>query len=384
MRFLLLLFFLPIFQFSCNSQPKFSTENKVEINDNLFFAKQTEGFVAFTKSEEYLFSVDYDSIISLNPVRNIFYKIKKKGKYGVMDHHGIELVYPEYEAIENLNNSVTGQMFLKMKYDGKWGVMAFVGQTILDHFVYDEMGNFGDSKGLLLVKKDGKYGFRDINFNNHGDRSTPLKYDYLENYKNGGSKFKLNGKEGKLAISEKTGYLTEFYPNEKGVYPKNKFVYPHASLSVFKENGKSGLRNKKTKAIVLPPTYDHLLEKAGHTEAIFYAKKNEKRGILNSEGKVIIPLKYKNAYGIPKEKRRNSATSYGHHYSIFYAEDENGKKGIYDFTGKQLLPVKYDQIQYAKEYHMFLKKDEKWGLFDTETQTFKLKLEWDKFKKERT
>lgn len=378
----ILLFILAfITLYSCNGQPDFSTENKIKINPYLFFAKQDKGYVALNDKDELLFRVDYDDIEKLEGHNGYYHKVRRKDKYGVIDIFGREIIYTDYEVIEVIGGKRVGQYNLKMKYNGKWGVMEPATQIILEQFFYDEMGTYGDSDQLLLVKRNGKYGFRDVGYSHHGDRDTKLIYDELEDYREGGSKFTRGEVKGKLVISEKTGYLIETFPNESGKYPENKWVYPHSDLSVFEKNGKKGLRHKKSKEVIVPPTYDNIYSKHGHTEEVFVVQKSGKRGLLNTNGKIVIPINYKSIYSAPKEKRKNPTLSYGHFESIFKLETLDGKYGLADYQGNILLPPKYDGISYARENHFIVTKDSKVGIFDTESQKFKLDFKYDKISK---
>ncbi len=380
MRFSFTLLFISLF-FFCGGQTDFSTTNKIKFNNFLFFAPQSDGYVAFNEKDEFLFRVDYDSIILMTAPYNFFFKVKKNNHYGIINIYGVEIFHPVYEVIENLKPKMGGGYFYaKMKYQGKWGVVGMSTQSIIEHFVYDEMGTNGDDGHLLLVKKNGKYGYVDTKFTSPKDRNTGLKYDYLENYKAGGSKFKRDGIEGKLVISEKTGYVEEVFPDKNGNYPENKFIFPKSKLKVFKENGKSGLKNKKTNEVITPAIYDHLYPKQGHTEVIFYAKKDDKRGILNKDGEVIIPVIYESASSIVRGKKKTPNTYYGHQYALFMVEDDKKKKGIFDYKGKMLLPIEYDGIYYSRNKHLIVRKENKSGVYDLETQSFKLKMEWDQIK----
>lgn len=383
MRFSFIILFIGSFLF-CGAQSDFTTTDKIKFNNFLFFAPQSESYVAFNEKDEFLFRVDYDSIIPMTAPYNFFFKVKKNDRYGIINLYGVEIFHPDYEVIENLKPKLGGGYFYaKMKYQGKWGVVGMSTQSIIEHFVYDEMGSNGGDGHLLLVKKNGKFGYLDTKFTSPKDRDTGLKYDYLENYKPGGSKFKRDGLEGKLIISEKTGYVEEVFPDENGNYPENKFIYPKSKLKVFKENGKSGLKDKKTDKIIVAAIYDHLYPKQGHTEVIFYAKKEDKRGILNTNGEVIVPVIYESASSIVHGKKKTPNTYYGHQYALFYVEDDKKKKGIFDYNGKMLLPIEYDEIYYSRNKHLILRKENKSGIYDLETQSFKLKMEWDKIKIER-
>ncbi|MEM6965307.1 MAG: WG repeat-containing protein [Bacteroidota bacterium] len=380
MRILLFIFSF-ITLHSCSGQPDFSIENKIKINPYLFFAQQDKGYVAVNDKDELLFRVDYDEIEKLEGHKGYYHKVRRGDKYGVIDIFGREIVHTDYEVIEVIGGKRVGQYNLKMKYNGKWGIMEPATQIVLEQFFYDEMGTYGDSDQLLLVKRNGKYGFRDVGYTHHGDRDTKLIYDELENYKAGGSKFTRGEVTGKLVISEKTGYLIEIFPDESGQYPENKWIYPHSDLQIFTENGKKGLRNKKSKKVIVSPTYDNIYSKHSHTEEVFIVQKSDKRGLLDTNGKVVIPIKYKSIYGAPKEKRKSPTLSYGHYQSIFCVETMDQKYGLADYKGNILLPAKYDGITYARENHFIITRDGKMGIFDIESQKFKLDFTYDKISK---
>lgn len=141
--------------------------------------------------------------------------------------------------------------------------------------------------------------------------------------------------------------------------------------NIYKENGLYGIKDSKNKIILKPSNkYDYLdyvdfeyriasEKKVVHSDSLFLAKKNRKYGIIDLEGKEIIPVKY---YWI---QPTNSIVG-----NYFLLKDTTKKCGIVDIKGNIIIPVKYDRVStedyFAAKDFPYIKviKNNKCGAFD--------------------
>ena len=370
---------------NCQSQPDYSNDEKLKLNDNLFLVQQTDGYLAIDKDNNSLFPLPYDSVSTIGNVTFKHFKVKKNNKYGLIDFNAIELLFPAYEELVAIENKSSGETYLKMNSNGKWGVMIYPGNLMKLPFTYDEIGTFGESKRLLKVRQNGKYGFLDLGLGWQGGRTTGLIYDELENYKKGGAKFKKDGRTGKVAISNSTGFLIEIFDNEKidnsGVkkqlIPTSKRFTDNKNYSV---DNKYGLKDKKTNQVIVPLKYQTLIEKPGEKSVIYIAEKNDLWGAIDKNDKVIIPIKYKEFWSPINEKQIDAYNDYPHCNSAFRFINKNDKHGLIANDGAVLIPFEYDRIDYSRHHHFLVNKNDKWGIYNSQTKTLSLPIEYDEVK----
>jgi WG containing repeat len=125
----------------------------------------------------------------------------------------------------------------------------------------------------------------------------------------------------------------------------------HPQLAV-KQKGLWGLMDYN-KHIVVPCEYD-LIQSIGINKTV--VSKGGKTGIVDFEGKVLLPFNYDELY----DQLRNGLIPVAN-------KDATGKKrvGLVDSIGQVLLPVEYEQIeQFYNCELMKVKKEGKWGIVD--------------------
>ena len=138
---------------------------------------------------------------------------------------------------------------------------------------------------------------------------------------------------------------------------ENGNVWYEENILKIKENSKYGLINFNGKKL-LPAEYDEITVLEGIENSIII-KKDGKIGLVNDNGSIIIETKYA---GI-----MNLGDTYKEGYITI---DENGKYGVISTTKKQILENKYDEIAqiYLKEYYL-VKEDGRQKLIDSKGNT---------------
>lgn len=255
-----------------------------------------------SKSEEML--TGYEQIETLDNIDendNVWYeenilKIKKNGKYGLIDLTGKEILPAEYDEITTLKgieNSII------IKKDGKVGLVNDSG-NILAEAKYTEIKNLGDSykNGYITVSEDGKYGImgttkRQILENKYDE----ISQNYLGNY----YLVKEDGKQ-KL-IDSKGNTLIENGFDEIKSATSNGIIFVKDNL--YGEMNTSG-------EVTIEAKYQDLKEA---NEGYYIAKQNDKYGIIDQAQNVSLTFNY-------------TGITYNEKANLFLAEDEEYKTSI--------------------------------------------------------
>jgi len=256
------------------------------VNDNgkieLF---DIEGKLAFSESFE-----------SIHTNRE-FAVVKTKGKYGILSTQGDKLIYYlkcEYDFIPELTSLNAP---IAVKKDGKYIYVNLNGENILIND-FDFATQFNNYK-LALVVKNEKTGIIDL----EGNWIIQPNYDYLDFHSNNNNKFVFSGRQnGKLILLD---------ASEKNILPTGidsvSFDY---------------LEN-----------YDHIL-----------ALNENKKGVLNFNGKMIVPIKYLDIQNFFTSNDQNE-------FSYFHVKSDTGF-GFLDSTGKEISLMNYDSQSQNDDYYV--------------------------------
>ena len=248
----------------------------------------------------------YDQIEALDNMDkngNVWYeenvlRVKKNGKYGLIDLLGKEILPVEYDEITVLDG--TENSILIKKAD-KIGLVNDTGSIIIE-CNYKEIKKLGDTykDGYITIDEQGKYGVisatkKQILENKYEEiEQIALKEFFL---------VKESGKE-KLINSRDETILEDGFDQIKSV-TTNGIIFTKNNL--YGEMNTSG-------EITLKAEYQDLKEASN---GIYIAKQNDKYGIIDNMGNVQIPYEYQ---GI----------TYNEKAKLFFAEDAEYKTSIID------------------------------------------------------
>ena len=256
------------------------------------------------KNEEIL--TGYEQIEALDNMdknNNVWYeenvlRVKKDGKYGLIDLLGKELLPAEYDEItvlDGIENSII------IKKDGKIGLVNDAGSIIID-CNYKEVKNLGTTykDGYITVDDQDKYGVvsatkKQILENQYEEIEQIALKDYFL-IKETGKTILINSKGEKI--------LENGFDEIKSV-TSNEIIFTKNNL--YGEMNISG-------ELILEATYQELKEAS---EGIYIAKQNEKYGIIDNMGNIQIPYEYQEI-------------TYNEKAKLFFAEDAEYKTSIID------------------------------------------------------
>lgn len=204
--------------------------------------------------------------------------------------------------------------------------------------IYSNIGNYNN--GLYIVRKDnneeGTYAYGVVN--EGGTVYIPVEYDRIEftneygAYEDNVYKCEKNGKWGLVSSTNGTLLPCEY----SSLSNKGNGIW-----QTFK-SGKYGyiqLNRLSSITTLIPCIYESLGDYS--SDSYIHATLKGKKGMIDSENKIIIPFEYSNV-GNPCH------TSNG--YSIIWVE-KDGKLGIYNDDGKELQPCDIDKAYTLTEYN---------------------------------
>jgi len=364
----------------------------VKVNEyNYFLLKSNNLYGVIDKKGNTIINVQYDDIKIPNPERAIF--ICYKGQTIKVLNEGKQEILSQYEKVEpiRLKNIASDLMYEKsvLKYyeNGKYGLINFEGKKITKA-IYDEIESIPYKEGELLVKQNEKYGIINIK----GTELVDITYDQIsvDGYYTEQNKYQYAG----YIVSNKTdegyryGYidykgeiLEEIQYNELSRatdIEDNENVYILCA-----RNGQYGI-TKNGKELIKNEYQSIEFSKINN---LFLVEKSKKYGISDLNGKIIVPVEYKqiDILGIYLYANNEQGTtvynSQGNQvnidanigildttnekYRIRINTKENAKYGVIGKDGKQIIEEKYNYIEYLYDNY-FIVSDEssKLGIID--------------------
>lgn len=296
-----------------------------------------------------------DSSTSSNN-KDIYFSMYSNGKWGVIDGTGnvvIEANYDEMIAIPNSKKAIfictydvddsTGEYKTKAINAKNEEILKGYEQIeALDN--YDSKQNIWFEDNVLKVKKDGKYGL--INF--EGKSVLACEYDEIHTLK-GVEENILVEKNGKIGLVNSKGQTiikTEYLNIQtlKDEY-KNEYV-------ITTENGKGIIST--TGNIILEPQYTEI--KYLESSEVFAVNSNGTWQLVNSKGETLQTSDGKNYV-------------YAKGENIIACKD--GKYGVEKLTGEAVIPYDYESLEYAFSIYYIAKKDGKFGIINVNNETVK-------------
>lgn len=295
---------------------------------------------ALNSKNEEIFT-DYEQIEAIENIDkndNIWYeenilRVKKNGKYGLIDLNGKELLpceYDEIKALEGIENSI---VIIK---DNKQGIINSKGSIIVEP-IYSEVKNLGETykEGYITIDEEGRQGListtkKQLLENQYEE----IQQIYLANYylikENG--KLKLINSSGEILLEE--GFDDIKSATTKGVIFTKGDLYGEISI---------------TGETIIEPKYQYLKEVE---EGTYIAKQNDKYGIIDGEGNEKVAFEYTNI-------------TYNEKAKLYIADDNEYNTSIidknYDVKIKGILSELNEEKSYIR-----MRTDNEYKYYDFE------------------
>ena len=196
---------------------------------------------------------------------------------------------------------------------------------------YKSLESFHD--GLACVKRNGKYGYMNIK----GEEVIPCNFTGADAYINGVARVVLNGKVQFIDVNGNVVPLPSLASTQ---LEETTRLRSSNGLIIKKVNGKYGFVNEKGK-IVIPCKYDEVYD---FSEGLAAVRKGDYWGFwgfINSKGEEVIPCKYDNAKPFKNGYAAVEQLEYEDGEPILSVEPDP-HWGVIDKNGKVIIPFNYD------------------------------------------
>ena len=237
-----------------------------------------------------------------------------------------DVLFKEYDAVEAIDNYDTAQNIwyeenvLRVKKDGKYGLINFNGAKLLDT-KYDDIYSLKGTKNSLIIVSGENIGLA----SNVGDVIVPAEYKNISSigndYRNGYIVTDANGKQGLIGEDKKTILETK--------YDEVKPIVGNG-MHVAKEDGVLKILDEAN-VVILDSDFDDVVQISGENLIL---KRGENVGVLTVAKEEKIPFEYQNLKDI------------GNNH--FIAKKE-GKYGVIDAAGATVLDFKFSYIKQRKD-----------------------------------
>ena len=310
--------------------------------DNEYFAlyAQNKWGVINQNGEEVIIPTYKEMIVIPNKERDVFictYNINEEtGEYKTKainsKHEEILTEYDQIEAFENIDendNTWYEENILKVKKNGKYGIIDLNGKELLPT-EYDEISVLDGIANSIIIKKDGKVGL----INDNGKIIVEVKYKEIKNlgdsYKYGYITIDEAGKYGIISTTKKQ-ILENKYDEIAQIYLDKYYL--------IKENGKQKLIDSKGSNII-EDGFDEI--KSVTSNGVIFVK-DKLYGEINEAGKITIEAKYQYL------KQSKDGT---------YIAKLNDKYGIIDNLQNINVEFKYTGIIYNEDAELYIAENE--------------------------
>lgn len=281
-----------------------------------------------------------------------FALVKKDGLKGIINKSGKEVLSPQYDyLIARYQTPEEKEMLFMYRQDSSWG-FASLEKGELCRLKVDSLFNF--KYGFATAKMDNKMAL--VRYD--GKQLTAFKYDWISSFNEGVAGVQLNDKSG-FINEEGEEIIPLIYDNYQGFFEGvgcvkkgskwgvidtgNNIILPFKYDEVYDlwEDGNFTIKNKNTeKCVTLAQLYNGKAQKilAMPYDKIDFFKndralvtKAQKIGAIDTNGRIIIPLKY-------------TKLSPMYRLSTYYLAAQNNKQGIIDTANNIIFPFVYKYI----------------------------------------
>jgi len=262
-----------------------------------------------------------------------FYMVAREGTWGILKKDGTEIVEPEWEDFR-----IIGENLYAVMRGGKWGVIKPDG-TVVVKLVWDEIGSFLDE--IAPVKLNGKWGAVDEN----GEVMIEPVWRRLNVIHNGRA-FVSSGENGlgPWGMIDKTGkvWVKPEWDTISGIGEGERYEVV--------KNGKHGVVDSSGK-LVVEVKWDYL---SRFSKSRYVATQNGKLVLLKRDGQVAMTPKY-------------TSSHYTDAWKIIEGlclVQRNEKRGFIDSEWKVVIEPIWDAACPFREGVARVRKDKGWGLID--------------------
>ena len=364
----------------------------IQEKDCKYFAVDVDGkYGVLNEKGEIIIDAKYKDVSIPNPTKAVFICQKEDGSFETLNENK-EKIFGDLKNVQPIETNGIETHFpyeksvLKYEEDGKFGLIDFEGKLVTKP-IYEEISSVKYKEGEILAKKNGKYGV----INNKGVELIPFEYEEIEADKYYANGYKETGYIVKNTKNEgyRYGYInskwdklisTEYTAISRILDIEENEIYLIAS-----KNGRFGIIKNKTEETEFE--YQSIIyNKATNLLSV---QKNDKYGVVNLKGEVIVPIEYNNirfsgiyicAKGYTEDtyfdakgkKVENGYTGMKEvkEQNCYIATNNEQLYGIVDKDGKTIVNCQYKYIDYAfDQYFIAYKEGKGLGVISKEGNT---------------
>ena len=307
-------------------QPKY---DRIEFLYDRYLKIERDGKMTYADSwGKLLVPLKYDTVQIISPR---FFDVKKNEKWGIYDAEKEKVIIPfEYDDFDYCSGCGKKSDYFYAEKNGKWGVINLKNEVLVP-FNYEHIhSNMRSDEWVAAFRKEGKNVI--INIPQQKEFAAP-EYDSFQIENGHLIAAKTIDNQRYYGVINRKG--EEVIPFEySGIYNSYSSFQSGPYLSI-KKDEKFGIIDTLGK-VIIPPSYKSQLRVQGH---YFISRKNRKVGVLNQENKEVLPYDYDEIIIIDMETAENKTES-------IFKLTANEKYGFYfPKTGKLIRP-EYNKIKF--------------------------------------
>lgn len=342
--------------------PNKDTNNNIWYEKNVLKVKKDGKYGIIDLTGKELAECQYDEIVTIEGIKNIL-KVTKDGKVGVLDSEGKELLGVKYTDVTSLGKD-NKEGFIVKGDDGKYGIVDSSNKTILE-IKYDEIVNV-HGNDLYVVKQSGKQ----IVVQKDGTEVLSTGFDEIKEILKNTDNGIIYVKNNKYGVMKITGEVTITADYEELKEAKS-------GLLIAKQNGKYGVidlqKDTKIEFNYISIYYNekadlYVAEKEDYSNDIIdntFAVRQSGILIDLDDDKGYIELKQEDAYKYYNFKFEEKNVAEIYTGNTLFKSKKDGKYGFIDKDGKVVIDYQYDDVTEQNSYgYAGIKKDGKWGSID--------------------
>ena len=226
-------------------------------------------------------------------------KVQKDGKWGMINYEGNIILNTEYDSIQALPGIENAMLVEK---DGKYGIADNTGRLLLE-VAYTEITNLGKTNrdGYIVRDDTGLYGIVD----NSNNVILPNQYQEIE--KVYGNNLYVVTQDGTQKVVNSSGedVLTQGFEQISAI------LKTEGQGVIYITGGKYGVMSL-TGDVIIQAQYDNLVEAKAN---VFIATRGDRQGIIDNNNAESVPFNY-------------TSIVYNETADIYIAEDENFNSSI--------------------------------------------------------
>ena len=290
-------------------------------------------------------------------------KMAESQKWGFVNQSDSLVIPPIFDEIDYLSSPKywKGGIF-RVKQEGRTGIIDTLRNIKFPPFPYEAIEEFAPN--CIRVQYKDKFGLMDSLDNIF----IPIEFEEIHKFDEEFLTFKKGNKVGLMNYIGEIIFEPQFH--RMGLfYPESKHAIVHNSKE------KRGVINLEGK-LILPMIYDYIELTNLQGKRCFLLSKGAWQSLADEHGKTIIPMKYKNI-------QLSSSNPYIRSKNWIKCTLE-GKNFYFDTKGKKVFSTKYKDIHLVSNTlaAIQLNKTSKWGLRNLQTKKWILKPIFDEFQSE--